>query len=164
MARDAKLVLTGHATRRDRRTVFRSVPSNAKCARKANDKWSFEFQIFSDKLTALTTVLGFLGFCVPPLTPFYALEFNQSSVQLQSSQRRSCDGRFDSSNELDPNADPYSYFQTSQQRYGTCQLNLLQPNAWYFCCQLVRYKVDKFPHFLHFFSSCAHIHFTRLNF
>lgn len=122
-------------------------------------KWSSEFQIFSDSFDNCsglswllrTTAHSFLCLGIQPIVGLVAVV----SAPIMC---------FDSSNELDPNADPYSYFQTSQQRYGTCQLNLLQPKAWYFCCQLVRYKVDKFPHFLHFFSSCAHIHFTHLNF
>lgn len=86
LTRDAKLVLTTHAARSSRRCDFRPsielgtrVP---KCRKTSASSGLFKFQIFSDKLTALTLVLGFLGFCVPLPSASHALQINQLYIDL----------------------------------------------------------------------------------
>jgi hypothetical protein len=48
---------------------------------KGQQEQSFEFQIFSDKLAAFTTVLSFLAFCVLPLVPFLCLGIQRIAGQ-----------------------------------------------------------------------------------
>jgi hypothetical protein len=60
-----------------------SLAQLAKCHKTTTRSSIFRFQIFSDKLTALTLVLGFLGFCVPLLSASHALQIDQSYLVLE---------------------------------------------------------------------------------
>lgn len=104
---------------------FRPSAELAKCHQTTAKRSLLRFRIFSDKLTALMFVLGFLGFCVPLLLAYHAFYENQLSVDFGTVEEDHVISvltpAFGDALGLDNGS--ILPFSDEGERYGTCQLN-----------------------------------------